>query len=77
MANINHIVRRKQNVYLLLVTVGLCSVGGVAWYMSTTKSASQKTAKAPPAPPNMTGVVSQTFDKKVSDAAVADIQHTA
>lgn len=77
MANINHIVRRKQNVYLLLVTVGLCSVGGVAWYMSTTKSAPQKSAKAPPAPPNMTGVVSQTFDKKVSDAAVADIQHTA
>lgn len=77
MANINHIVRRKQNLYLLLVVLGLSSVGGVAWYMSTTKSSSQKTAKAPPAPPNMTGVVSQTFDKKVSDAAVADIQHTA
>ncbi|EKS4680047.1 TPA: F-type conjugal transfer pilus assembly protein TraB [Citrobacter freundii] len=77
MANINHIVRRKQNLYLLMVALGLSSVGGVAWYMSTSKSASQKSAKAPPAPPNMTGVVSQTFDKKVSDAAVADIQHTA
>ncbi|EBS4817053.1 F-type conjugal transfer pilus assembly protein TraB [Salmonella enterica subsp. enterica serovar Javiana] len=77
MANINHIVRRKQNLYLLLVALGLSSVGGVAWYMSTSKSAPQKSAKAPPAPPNMTGVVSQTFDKKVSDAAVADIQHTA
>lgn len=77
MANINHIVRRKQNVYLLLVTVGVCSIGGVAWYMSTSKSGAQKSVKTAPVPPNMTGVVSQTFDKKVSDAAVADIQHTA
>ncbi|ELP5543986.1 F-type conjugal transfer pilus assembly protein TraB [Salmonella enterica] len=77
MANINHLVRRKQNLYLLLVALGLSGVGGIAWYMSTSKSVSQKNVKAAPVPPNMTGVVSQTFDKKVSDAAVADIHHTA
>ncbi|EAY0274302.1 conjugal transfer protein TraB [Salmonella enterica] len=77
MANINHLVQRKQNLYLLLVALGLSSIGGVAWYMSASRPAPQKAAKVPPAPPNMTGVVSQTFDKKVSDAAVADIQHTA
>lgn len=28
MANINHLVRRKQNLYLLLVALGLSSIGG-------------------------------------------------
>lgn len=78
MANINQLVRRKQNLRMALIGLGISAVGGMAWYMSTTQP-SGKTAqtqqKAPP--PNMTGVVSKTFDKKVSDAAVADIQHTA
>ncbi|HHE5971926.1 TPA: F-type conjugal transfer pilus assembly protein TraB [Citrobacter braakii] len=78
MANVNQQVRRKQNLRLALIALGISAVGGGAWYMSTVKSsgkAAQTQQKAPP--PNMTGVVSQTFDKKVSDAAVADIQHTA
>ncbi|UCQ29560.1 F-type conjugal transfer pilus assembly protein TraB (plasmid) [Edwardsiella tarda] len=77
MANINHIVRRRQTFRLAMVALALSGIGGVAWYMGTVKpTASVKTGQKNP-PPNMTGVVSQTFDKKVSDAAVADIQHTA
>lgn len=78
MANVNQLVRRKQNLRMALIALGISAVGAGAWYMSTVKSsgkATQAQQKAPP--PNMTGVVSQTFDKKVSDAAVADIQHTA
>ncbi|EFN6235126.1 conjugal transfer protein TraB [Escherichia coli] len=78
MANVNQLVRRKQNLRMALIALSISAVGAGAWYMSTVKSsgkAAQTQQKAPP--PNMTGVVSQTFDKKVSDAAVADIQHTA
>ncbi|RDP45265.1 hypothetical protein C4A55_02504 [Escherichia coli] len=79
MANINQLVRRKQNLRMALIGLGISAVGGAAWYLSSAqhagKAAQTQQQKAPP--PNMTGVVSQTFDKKVSDAAVADIQHTA
>lgn len=79
MANINQLVRRKQNLRMALIGLGISAVGGAAWYLSSAqhagKVAQTQQQKAPP--PNMTGVVSQTFDKKVSDAAVADIQHTA
>lgn len=77
MANINQQIRQKQNLRLLLAGLVVSIIGGGAWYMSTARSenAPQETQKSPP--PNMTGVVSQTFDKKVSDAAVANIQHTA
>ena len=79
MANINQLVRRKQNLRMALIGLGISAVGGAAWYLSSAqhagKAAQAQQQKAPP--PNMTGVVSQTFDKKVSDAAVADIQHTA
>lgn len=77
-ANINQVVRRKQNLRMALIGLGISAVGGVAWYLSTAQQAGktvQTQQKVPP--PNMTGVVSQTFDKKVSDAAVADIQYTA
>ncbi|EFN5035369.1 conjugal transfer protein TraB, partial [Escherichia coli] len=79
MANINQLVRRKQNLRMALIGLGISAVGGAAWYLSSAQhagtAAQAQQQKAPP--PNMTGVVSQTFDKKVSDAAVADIQYTA
>ena len=71
MANINQLVRRKQNLRMALIGLGISAVGGAAWYLSSAqhagKAAQTQQQKAPP--PNMTGVV--------SDAAVADIQHTA
>lgn len=78
MANINVLTRRKQSVRLIALALGLCAIGGVGWYLGTPSTSSSKAANKPKAPPpNMTGVVSPTFDKKVGQAAVADIQHTA
>jgi conjugal transfer pilus assembly protein TraB len=76
--NINVLARRKQMAIFIAVALGLSTIGGVAWYVGTPKkhAPSQKTAKAPV--PDMTGTVSSSsFDKKVGQAAVADLQHTA
>lgn len=66
MANINQLVRRKQNLRMALIGLGISAVGGAAWYLSSAqhagKAAQTQQQKAPP--PNMTGVVSQTFDKR-------------
>ncbi|MDF1216910.1 conjugal transfer protein TraB, partial [Escherichia coli] len=64
MANINQLVRRKQNLRMALIGLGISAVGGAAWYLSSAqhagKAAQTQHQKAPPA--NMTGVVPQTFD---------------
>lgn len=78
MANINVITRRKQMTVFIACCLGLSAIGGIAWYIGQpTKSApSQKSAKKPV--PNLTGTVNSTsFDRKVSQSAVADLQHTA
>ncbi|MGT3339593.1 F-type conjugal transfer pilus assembly protein TraB [Yersinia enterocolitica] len=77
MANINIITKRKQNLTLIAVAVGLTVVAGVGYYLSqpAQKSVKQKTSKEPV--PDMTGVVDTTFDKKIGQKAIADIQNTA
>ncbi|CAG9436715.1 TrbI/VirB10 family protein [Providencia alcalifaciens] len=76
MANINVRTRRKQTVLFVLLALGLSSVGAVAWYMSLPATPKTATPKHHPAP-NMTGVVSSTFDKNVGKSAMADLQSTA
>ena len=58
MANVNQLVRRKQNLRMAVIALGISAVGAGAWYMSTVKSsgkAAQTQQKAPP--PNMTSVL--------------------
>lgn len=76
MANINVRAKRKQTALFVLLALGLSSIGGAAWYMSLppTPKASVKFTK--PAP-NMTGVVTSSFDKNVGKSAMADLQSTA
>ncbi len=78
MANINQLVRRKQNLRMALMVWGSVQwVGppGICLPRSMRKSSADTATKSAAAQYDWCG--SQTFDKKVSDAAVADIQHTA
>ncbi|MEY0216603.1 F-type conjugal transfer pilus assembly protein TraB [Providencia rettgeri] len=76
MANLNVKTRRKQVAIFLMIAFGASAVGGVAWYLSQpSKPKAKQTAQKPV--PNMTGVVSSTFDRKVGQAAMADLQSTA
>lgn len=75
MANINVKTRRKQMVVLIAVLCGLGVIGGVAWYLGQPVKPAAKAAPKPA--PNMTGVVSSSFDKKLEGAAVANLQETA
>ena len=78
MANINVQTRRKQMALLVSVALGLSAIGGVAWYIGTPSKASPGKSQPKKPVPDMTGAVtSSTFGKKVSDTAVADLQHTA
>ncbi|MEQ4763550.1 TrbI/VirB10 family protein [Klebsiella aerogenes] len=78
MANINVLTRRKQMVVLIAVALGLSVIGGVAWYIGAPSKATPGKSQAKKPVPDMTGAVtSSTFGKKVSDTAVADLQHTA
>lgn len=78
MANINVLTRRKQMALLVAVALGLSAIGGVAWYIGSPSKASPGKSQPKKPVPNMTGAVtSTTFGKKVSDTAVADLQHTA
>ena len=76
MANLNVKTRRKQLVIFLMVALGASAIGGVAWWFSKpSKPKTKQTVQKPV--PNMTGVVSSTFDRKVGQAAMADLQSTA
>ncbi|EPF8141135.1 F-type conjugal transfer pilus assembly protein TraB [Providencia rettgeri] len=76
MANLNVKTRRKQLVVFLMVALGASAIGGVAWWFSKpSKPKTKQTVQKPV--PNMTGVVSSTFDRKVGQAAIADLQSTA
>lgn len=76
MANLNVRTRRKQLVVFFMVALGASAIGGVAWWFSTpSKPKTKQTVQKPV--PNMTGVVSSTFDRKVGQAAMADLQSTA
>jgi len=78
MANINVLTRRKQGALLVAVALGLSAIGGVAWYIGSPSKASPGKSQPKTPVPDMTGAVtSSTFGKKVSDTAVADLQHTA
>lgn len=78
MANINVLTRRKQMAVLIAVALGLSAIGGIAWYIGAPSKASPGKTQAKKPVPDMTGAVtSSTFGKKVSDTAVADLQHTA
>lgn len=78
MANINVMTRNKQMALLVALLLGLAGAGIVAWYIgSPSRAAPGKNQPAKPVP-DMTGAVtSTTFGKKVSESAVADLQHTA
>lgn len=78
MANINVITHHKQMALLVALLLGLAGAGIVAWYIgSPSRAAPGKNQSAKPVP-DMTGAVtSTTFGKKVSESAVADLQHTA
>lgn len=39
MANINQLVRRKQNLRMALIGLGISAVGGAAWYLSSAQHA--------------------------------------
>ncbi|ENR6908463.1 F-type conjugal transfer pilus assembly protein TraB [Salmonella enterica] len=70
--NENHKTRRKQiTVLAAVIASGAAMAGGVAWYGHY-----QEQQKAPPqvATPNMTGVVTATFNEQVNDAALAQQQ---
>lgn len=75
MANINVKTRRRQTLVLISVICGLSAVGGTAWYLGQPVTPAAKTAPKPA--PNMTGVISSSFDKKLEGAAVANLQETA
>ena len=69
--NENLKTRRKQIAILAAVSAsGAAMAGGVAWYGHY-----QEQQKAPPpaAVPNMTGVVTATFNEQVNDAALLQI----
>lgn len=76
MVNINVRAKRKQTAIFVLLALGLSGVGGAAWYMSLPSKPKTTTTQARPAP-NMTGVVTSSFDKNVGKSAMADLQSTA
>lgn len=77
MANINVKAKRKQTVIFVLLALGLSGVGAAAWYMSLPPAPKQSASQQARPAPNMTGVVSSTFDKNVGKSAMADLQSTA
>lgn len=78
MSNINLLTRRKQMTLLVMVMLGLSAIGGIAWYIGSPTKASPGKSQPKPPVPDMTGAVTSTsFGKKVSETAVADLQHTA
>ncbi|WP_265494767.1 TrbI/VirB10 family protein [Providencia heimbachae] len=76
MANLNVKAKQKQTAVFVMLALGLCGVGAAAWYFSLPPSPTVTLKQARPAP-NMTGVVSSSFDKKVGQSAMADLQSTA
>jgi len=76
MANINVRTKRKQTALFVLLALGLSGIGGAAWYMSLPSKPKAATKPVRPAP-NMTGVVTSSFDKNVGKSAMADLQSTA
>ena len=77
MANINVKAKRKQTVIFVLLALGLSGVGAAAWYMSLPPAPKKSVSQQARPAPNMTGVVSSTFDKNVGKSAMADLQSTA
>ena len=73
MANLNKIVKRKQVALLIALSLGIGLGGAVSWMasnMNLKKESAPRKAKEPP--PNMTGVVNDSFDGKVEQSAVAE-----
>lgn len=74
MASINAIVKRKQYLWLAVVTGALAAFVGGGWYLSEMDlSTTGQPGRAEPAP-DMTGVVDSAFDNKVQQHATTEMQ---
>ncbi|MED7793157.1 F-type conjugal transfer pilus assembly protein TraB [Klebsiella aerogenes] len=73
MANLNKIIKRRQVALFIAIALGVVVGGGVTWGISTMNLKREKAATKPKEPPpNLTGVVNDTFDSKVETSAVAE-----
>lgn len=78
MASINTIVKRKQFLWLGIVTVGTVAVIGGGLFLSDMDMSGRGETAAEHEPvPDMTGVVDATFDDKVRQHATTEMQVTA
>jgi conjugal transfer pilus assembly protein TraB len=74
MTSINAIVKRKQYLWLAVVTGALAAFVGGGWYLSEMDlSSNEQPGRAEPAP-DMTGVVDSAFDNKVQQHATTEMQ---
>ncbi|TDN51498.1 F-type conjugal transfer pilus assembly protein TraB [Scandinavium goeteborgense] len=73
MANLNKIIKRRQVALFVAIALGIVVGGGVTWGISNMNLKREKVASKPKEPPpNLTGVVNETFDSKVENSAVAE-----
>jgi len=71
--NVNIQAKKKQiAIVVAVVVLGLCG-GGAAWYLTAAKRQVSSPPPGEPAP-DMTGVVNATFDDKVQQNAVTEVQ---
>ncbi|PVZ84215.1 conjugal transfer protein TraB [Serratia sp. S1B] len=75
MANINAMVKRKQFIWLAIISLILSGIVGGAWYFSEMDiSDSNKSVVTKEPAPDLTGVVDSQFDGKVQKHAITETQ---
>lgn len=73
--NINSLVKRKQFLWMGMVTVTVGTAVGAGWYLSEVDLRSKAPVQTGSEPaPDMTGVVESTFDDKVQQHATTEMQ---
>ncbi|WP_191939597.1 F-type conjugal transfer pilus assembly protein TraB (plasmid) [Pantoea agglomerans] len=73
MKNVNIQTKKKQiAIVVAVVVLGLCG-GGAAWYLTASKRQVSSPPPGEPAP-DMTGVVNATFDDKVQQNTITEVQ---